>query len=210
MHARRPIQQQINWDTFPGRGSEDKLGIERYVSMIDNLRRFLDLTAGGKPDAATLLKISLLLEGASDLLEPFQTPDLEEVFGRSIDLDGRAQTLIPPFTVTSIDEYQLAGTVVFGRHFLGSKGAAHGGAITLVFDEVLGRLSMTSGRARCRTAYLHVNYRNVAPIGVELDFTARFVREEGRKRYLAAELRHGDTICADAEGLFVELKNGQP
>ena len=34
-------------------------------------------------------------------------------------------------------------------------------------------------------------------------------RQEGRKYFVRGELRHGDVVCADAEGLFVALKPGQ-
>ena len=32
----------------------------------------------------------------------------------------------------------------------------------------------------------------------------------GRKRVLRGTLRDGDTVCADAESLFVALRPGQP
>ena len=54
-----------------------------------------------------------------------------------------------------------------------------------------------------------MNYRSITPIDVELTLSGRFDREEGRKRFLVAELRAGDTLLADAEGLFVALKPGQ-
>jgi hypothetical protein len=35
-------------------------------------------------------------------------------------------------------------------------------------------------------------------------------RVEGRKRFLTGAIHHGDTLTADATGLFVELLPGQP
>jgi hypothetical protein len=35
-------------------------------------------------------------------------------------------------------------------------------------------------------------------------------RIEGRKRFLRSELRDGDVLVAEAEGLFVALNPGQP
>src|SRR5439155_16999965 len=99
--------------------------------------------------------------------------------------------------------------VRFGRFHLGGNGAAHGGTIPLVFDDLLGRLSGTGGRAVARTAYLHVDYRNVTPIEQDLDVGAWFVSEQGRKRLLRGVLRDGDTVCAEVEGLFVQLRPGQ-
>jgi hypothetical protein len=39
---------------------------------------------------------------------------------------------------------------------------------------------------------------------------AWFVSEQGRKRVLRAELTRGETLCAEAEGLFIALRPDQP
>ncbi len=67
-----------------------------------------------------------------------------------------------------------------------------------------------TGRTRSRTAYLHVNYRNINPIGPELRVEAHVHRVKGRKRFLAGAIYHDGTLTAAAEGLFVELRPGQP
>jgi hypothetical protein len=73
----------------------------------------------------------------------------------------------------------------------------------------MGRLANT-GRPPSRTAFLHVNYRTITPIETRLSIEAHFESEEGRKRILRGVIRDGDTVCADAEGLFVALRPGQP
>ena len=78
-----------------------------------------------------------------------------------------------------------------------------------VFDEVLGNLAGASGRQWTRAASLDVDFRAIARIGVELDLRGWFVTEEGRKRYLRGELHDGDTLCAEAEGLFLAMRPGQ-
>ena len=117
--------------------------------------------------------------------------------------------MAPALHVEELDPDHVRGHVTFGRFFVGGNGAAHGGAIALIFDEMMGRLANTERRPS-RTAYLHVNYRSVTPIERELQLTARFDREEGRKRFLSGELRDGGTLCADVAGLFVALRPGQP
>jgi acyl-coenzyme A thioesterase PaaI-like protein len=178
--------------------------------MIDALRVFLDRIASAKPDAGSTVEITEELRRLSGLLEPAIVPEAQRVFGHRRDLRGRGQTMTPAFEVVGGDADSVRGHVTFGDYFLGGGGAAHGGAVPLLFDEVLGRLAASSGRTRCRTAYLHVNYRSITPIGVQLDVTARFVSEVGRKRFVAGEIRHGETLCADADALFIELKPGQP
>jgi acyl-coenzyme A thioesterase PaaI-like protein len=116
----------------------------------------------------------------------------------------------PNFIPVAGDLEKVEGTVTFGRYFMGGGGAVHGGAIPLLFDEVLGRLASSGERAPARTAYLHTDFRSITPVGEELAVRAWFVSERGRKRILRAQLTHGDTLCAEAEGLFIALRPDQP
>jgi acyl-coenzyme A thioesterase PaaI-like protein len=184
-------------------------GIE-YGDMIAALRTFLDDVAAAASDTATIVELTESLQNWTARLAPAAVPEGRQIFARRLDLPGRGQTMSPNFIPTAGDDQSVAGTVTFGRYFLGGGGAVHGGAIPLLFDEVLGRLSIAGGRPACRTAYLHTDYRSITPIGKELTVRGWFVSEEGRKRILRAELRHGDTLCAEAEGLFVELRPDQP
>jgi acyl-CoA thioesterase FadM len=81
----------------------------------------------------------------------------------------------------------------------------------MLFDTVLGLTSavLTGGR-RQRTAYLHINYRQIVPIEKKLQIDAAVDRVDGRKIFISGRLSDGDTVLADAEALFVRLKPGQP
>lgn len=55
---------------------------------------------------------------------------------------------MPPWLVVEqLDGTGLRGTAPFGRYYLGSNGAVHGGAVSLVFDEILGQAARTPGRS---------------------------------------------------------------
>ena len=69
---------------------------------------------------------------------------------------------------------------------------------------------MLTGSPRQRTAYLKINYRNIAPIEKELKFDAGIDRVDGRKIFVSGRLTDGDTLLAEADALFVKLKPGQP
>ncbi len=187
----------------PGGGAE-------YGEMIAALRTFLDDVAAAAPDTATTLALTADLRGWSDRLSADAVGERKQIFARRLDLPGRGQTMSPSFVPTAGDEQSVHGTVTFGRYFLGGGGAVHGGAIPLLFDEVLGRLASSGDRAPARTAYLHTDFRSITPVGEQLGVRAWFVSEAGRKRILRAELTHGDVLCAEAEGLFIELRPGQP
>jgi len=181
-----------------------------YGTMIEALRDFLDKVAAAKPEEAVLGALTGDVARWSQRLAPLAVGEREQVFAHRLDLPGRGQTMAPCLIVDDGDPNQVRGRVTFGRYYLGGGGAVHGGAIPLLFDEVLGRLANSGDRPRSRTAYLHTDFRSITPVGVELSVTARFESEVGRKRLLRGELRNGDILCAEAEGLFVTLKPGQP
>jgi acyl-coenzyme A thioesterase PaaI-like protein len=197
----------LTWDR-PGVASPG--GGPAYGELIGRLRTFLDHVAAAKPDQDTISELSDELLTWTTRLAPEAVSEREQLFAHRLDLPGRGQTMSPAFLVTSSDRESVTGTVRFGRYYLGGNGAVHGGAIPLLFDEVLGRLANSGGRAGSRTAYLHTDYRSITPVGRELSVRGWFVHEEGRKRLLHAELRDGETLCAEAEGLFVTLRPGQP
>ncbi|MFF0818208.1 PaaI family thioesterase [Rhodococcus sp. NPDC003318] len=181
-----------------------------YGDMVARLRDFLDYVTAARPDTETLAALRADLERWGHQLAPMAVPERDQVFGHLRDQHGRGQTMSPAFVVKNADRDNVWGTVRFGRYFLGGNGAVHGGAIPLFFDEVLGRLANSADRTQSRTAYLHTDFRSVTPVGTELTVHGWFVREEGRKRIVRAELRDGDVVCAEAEGLFVILNPGQP
>jgi acyl-coenzyme A thioesterase PaaI-like protein len=187
----------------PGGGAE-------YGEMISALRTFLDDVAAAAPDTEMTVALAEELNAWADRLAKVRVPERKQIFARRLDLPGRGQTMSPNFIPTEGDAQGVRGTVTFGRYFLGGGGAVHGGAIPLLFDEVLGRLASSGARAPARTAYLHTDFRSITPVGKELSVRAWFVSEQGRKRLLRAELKHGDTLCAEAEGLFIELRPDQP
>jgi acyl-coenzyme A thioesterase PaaI-like protein len=187
----------------PGGGAE-------YGDMIAALRDFLDDVAAAAPDAATTMALTRDLNTWADRLTQSAVPERRQIFARRLDLPGRGQTMSPSFIPIAGDHEKVEGTVTFGRYFLGGGGAVHGGAIPLLFDEVLGRLASSGGRAPSRTAYLHTDFRSITPVGVELGVRAWFVSEQGRKRLLRATITHSETLCAEAEGLFIELRPDQP
>jgi len=177
--------------------------------MILALRGFLDSLAGGRPDAATMQAITGALSEFSSRLEGFTVTEDDQVYGRRVDLVGRGQATWPAIRFTQSDETCLQGNVTFGRYFLGRNGVAHGGAILFSFDEMAGRLANLGNRTIARTAFVRTDFRAPAPIDTELQISSRFVREEGRKRFVRIELHHGEQLCAEAEVLMVALLQGQ-
>jgi acyl-coenzyme A thioesterase PaaI-like protein len=150
-----------------------------------------------------------LLERANKIYARHQVDERDQYAGRRLELPGRGQVFAPPFVATSWDNNFIRGTVTFSRFHVGGNHAAHGGAISLVFDDILGRLAAVGGRSVARTAYLNVSFRNIAPENTELILEGEFYREEGRKRFIKGRILNGETICAECDALFVALNPGQ-
>lgn len=179
---------------------------QNAVALTLALRRFLNNTAALKPDAKLILSLVEDLKCWSERLERNAGSEEESLWRKA--QRNQPPALLPSLSFTE-DGDRLSGSVNFGRFHVG-RGAAHGGAITLVFDEVMGALAGSRQRSRTRTAYLHVDFRAVTPIEKELSVHAWFGSEVGRKRFLRASISDGDVVCAEAHGLWIELKPGQP
>ncbi len=91
----------------------------------------------------------------------------------------------------------------FGAVYEGPPGFVHGGWVACAFDEVLGIANIVSGNPGM-TARLIVHYRKPTPLFRPLVLRAWVDRVEGRRVMSRAEMYDGDTLTAEAEGLFVQ------
>ncbi|MGE9809480.1 PaaI family thioesterase [Janibacter sp. G1551] len=180
-----------------------------YDALIGGVREFLDALAGARISPADSAQLLASVEGWSAALRDMQVGERERIWGRWSDTPGRGQALVPRVYDASLDGLDYTARVLFGRYHVGENMAVHGGAVSLLFDDVLGHLGFAAGLPPSRTAFLKTNYRSVTPVGEELVVRCRLDRVEGRKRFLSGELLHGDRLCAEAEGLWVELRPGQ-
>lgn len=191
------------WEHPPGEEDAD------YPALVAALRDLQDRITGTTAPADVLTEVTATVRELADRLGPFSAPDVARVTRHLMGF-GRGGALGPAFLIDEVTEDSAGGRVTFGRFHLGGRGAVHGGAIPLVFDEAMGWLANTNGRSPARTAFLHVDFRSVTPVETELRLGVRLDRQEGRKRFLRGTLHDGDRLCAEAQGLFVALKPGQP
>ena len=156
-------------------------------------------------------EVTARLDELNDLLAAHQVPERDRIDGWRPDLPGRGHPLLPPFLIDFDDAGTVRGRVTFTRLHLGGGNAVHGGVPPLLFDDVLGRVVNHGQAAPARTAFLHVDFRRVVPLDVELRFTGTLDRVDGRKRYASGVLTDTDgNVLVEVHGLFVELRPGQP
>lgn len=118
-------------------------------------------------------------------------------------LIGLSNPLAPPMKLEARDS-RIHGEATFGSAYEGPPGHVHGGFVAAAFDEVLGFAQSLTGNPGM-TASLTVRYRRPTPLHVTLRFEAGVDRVEGRKIYASGKVLLGETVTAEAEGIFVSV-----
>lgn len=180
-----------------------------FAEMVQAVRTFQDALAASRPTVDVARRVQSNLGAAAAALSTYRVDEAEQIAGKRFERAGRSQAMSPVITYSLEAPDRVEASVEFGRFYLGGNGAVHGGVIPLVFDELLGRLA-NEGRPRSRTANLQVNFRKITPIEQILRMDASVDEIAGRKLYLSGSLHLGDDLLADAKGLFVILRPGQP
>jgi acyl-coenzyme A thioesterase PaaI-like protein len=181
-----------------------------YGRFIEALRTLQDHARAADAPDDVITKAADAVESVVELLAPFEADEWTTPSGRRMDLPSRGNILQVPADLRTVGD-EVEGVVRFRRYHLGRNGAVHGGALAQMWDSVLGFAAFRLTRSlKQRTAYLHVNYRKIAPINKDLTVDAQIDRSEGRKIFVTGRLCDGDAVLCDAEALFVKLNPGQP
>ena len=111
-------------------------------------------------------------------------------------------------TGLQLDDFQVANdelSVRFAprRDFRGFSQILHGGIVATALDETLAWTAMMLEGTYVVTARLELKYRNPAPADAIYQLRGRVVERRGRRLRLAGEARTGDTVVAEASGLFL-------
>lgn len=183
-----------------------------YGRFVEAVRSLQDHARAADAPDDVITEAADLLEKASQLLAPYDADEWSSPSGRRMDLPNRGNILQVPLDLHVTEDGRVAGTAHFRRYYLGRNGAAHGGAVALLFDSLLGFTAFKLSRSRAqRTAFLHVDYRTIAPVQKQLQVDAGIDSIEGRKIFVSGRILDGDDdVVAEAHALFVKLKPGQP
>jgi hypothetical protein len=167
-------------------------------------------------EAGTLAaRLRALLEGPRraswydhDSAAPIASSGARASYSDMSPIRGLRNPLAPPLRVargTRADGAPcMRGTAVLSRAYEGPPHGVHGGFVAALFDEMLGAaigLAPPPGV----TATLEVRYRNVTPLEQELRFEAWIAEDRGRRIVAKATCHAGETLTADAKGLFVRV-----
>ena len=118
-------------------------------------------------------------------------------------LMGLSNPLAPPMDISIVGQ-EVEGTVTCGSAYEGPPGHVHGGFIAAMFDDLLGLAQGLSGH-HGMTGRLTIHYRSPTPLHTELTLRGWLERADGRKIVCKGTMHDGDTLCAEAEGLFITV-----
>jgi acyl-coenzyme A thioesterase PaaI-like protein len=100
---------------------------------------------------------------------------------------------------------RMAGSARLGSAYEGPPHGVHGGWVAALLDELLGSAQRLTEKQGV-TATLKIRYRNITPIDEELRFSAWIHEDRGRVLIVRGTCHAGDTLTADAEGMFVRIQ----
>lgn len=142
---------------------------------------------------------------------PF-SPDSQRAYLEQSPIRGHLNPVAPPLEVEVVEREDgsrgVRGRARLGVRYEGPPHGVHGGWVAALFDEVLGSAQGLDGRPGV-TAILTVRFRHVTPIEEDLRFEGWIAERRGRRLVARATCHAGDTLTADAEGVFVEVDFGE-
>jgi acyl-coenzyme A thioesterase PaaI-like protein len=176
---------------------------QQALELLDATRELADRVWRSLAPSDVRAAVALEIRRLSGQLGPFEAvaPVRTDV---GSELPGRGHPLLPPM-VRVTDGGRTIGTVTYTDAHAGAGEAVHGGQVMLLFDEMLG--GVAGSVTASRTASLTVDYRSLTPMGVELRVEGWVDRVEGRKIYVRGRLLDGERVCAEADGLFVAVRD---
>jgi acyl-coenzyme A thioesterase PaaI-like protein len=183
------------------------------------LRRIINGIIMKHPEVAAMTACAERLEHIAATLETMADKPTRSSFGHRMKpedvrdflefspLIGHANPIAPPLEIW-VENGRARGRVNFGRSFEGAPGVVHGGYVAAAFDELLGFVQGFAEQPGM-TGTLTIIYRAPTPILTELTLDGTLEGTEGRKINTLGQIFAGDTLLAEARGVFITLTEDQ-
>ena len=148
------------------------------------------------------------MQGVLDMGEGSFIPGAREpsVFFPYSPVVGPANPIAPHIEFVQQGD-ELVAEHVFDAPWCGPPASVHGGIVALVFDELLGCATVVNQLGGF-TGTLTIRYVSLTPLGKPIRMRGWIDRRDGRKTWAKGTMHHGDTLCAEAEGVFIAPARG--
>lgn len=203
------------------------------IEAASSLRRLGHALVGHDPDAELLARVAGLADELADAVEssprrsrrgellaegrflkametgrlstPFPEGGPLELFADSV-VSGAANPLGIGIQARREGDEAVA-EVTLGPAFEGAPGRAHGGIVAAILDETMGFLLPVLGVVAF-TGSLTIDYLAPTPLHEPLEFRAGLRTRGGRRLYIDAHGRAGETLFVSASGTFIQIDLG--
>lgn len=152
---------------------------------------------------------AITLNGTTDIIEPLSSPEHLRVLrpregNMCVGCGAENPTGFRLSFLYNEREQTASSWMTPDTRMAGSLGIMHGGFVSLLLDEVMGKVLSGKG-VKAPTARLSVQFRQPVHLGHEIELRGRLIAESGRKFTLSGEILNTDgIILAEAEGLFIK------
>ena len=209
------FDRAIHWELSPQKEAMGAWVQKRRLA--DAMRQVIDGLVQSNAPEAELRAAADALEHYADRLashpklrryegyaESANAGDVGAFFDQS-PMIGLANPLAPPIRIERTGPRSAVGRALFGAAYEGPPGSVHGGFVAAAFDEVLGYVQSLSG-APGFTGTLTIKYRSPTPLHEELEIRCQLDGQERRKTFASGQVVSGETLCAEAEAIFISVK----
>ena len=120
---------------------------------------------------------------------------------------GAHNPLAPPMAMALVEDDEgrrIEARVRLNVAYEGPPHGVHGGYVAGMFDEVLGATQRMMAKPGV-TGRLTVHYRHITPVEEDLLLKAWITEDVGRRIVAKATCHAGDTLTAEADGLFIRV-----
>jgi acyl-coenzyme A thioesterase PaaI-like protein len=144
---------------------------------------------------------------ADQELTPY-SPGSREAYLQQSPVRGHLNAIAPPLDLETLERPDgsraIAGRARLGKRYEGPPHGVHGGWVAALFDELLGA-AQGLAEAPGVTAILRVRFRHLTPVNEDLRLEAWIADQRQRRLVAKATCHAGDTLTADAEGIFMRV-----
>ena len=144
---------------------------------------------------------------ADEEVTPF-SPGSRKAYREQSPVRGHLNAIAPPLDLETLERPDGSRAIVgrgrLGMRYEGPPHGVHGGWVAALFDELLGAAQGLAEQPGV-TAILRVRYRHLTPLDEDLRLEAWIADQRAQRLVAKATCHAGDTLTADAEGIFMRV-----
>lgn len=189
---------------------------QSLLEAAEHARTLLDAMVRLEEDTPVAPELAARLQSVVELLAEEIQP-VEAMVGEGMDrrvsprkdkyrdrspVSGKLNPVAPPITLHLAENNSVYSKTTLGLAYQGPPGRVHGGWVATLLDHLMGYAAGTV-ETWIFTRSLTIDYDHAVPLFEELEISAHVESIDGRKIWVAGEIRAGGDVVARARGLWL-------